>query len=176
MPWLILIYTVPSEPSRKRAAVWRELKRVGAVYLRDGVCALPERAETAVALQAIAATIEGFDGRAILVEGAQLEDRHAQPIIDQSRAARAQEYAEVARDAEGLLGHVRRETQHRAFTYAELEELEADLGKLKRWYEQVRARDYFAASTAGQLEELLARCEVALGAFLEEAAGREEAT
>ncbi|MGH6916065.1 MAG: hypothetical protein ACREH3_20425, partial [Geminicoccales bacterium] len=26
MTWLLLIYTVPSEPSRLRAAVWRDLK------------------------------------------------------------------------------------------------------------------------------------------------------
>ena len=46
IPWLLLIYTVPAEPSRKRAAIWRELKKVGAPYLRDGVCILPERPET----------------------------------------------------------------------------------------------------------------------------------
>jgi len=23
IPWLLLIYTVPAEPSRKRAAIWR---------------------------------------------------------------------------------------------------------------------------------------------------------
>ena len=34
--WLLLIYTVPSQPSRKRAAVWRDVKKAGAVYLRDG--------------------------------------------------------------------------------------------------------------------------------------------
>ena len=40
--WLVLIYTLPPEPTRKRAFVWRELKKIGAVYLRDGVCLLPE--------------------------------------------------------------------------------------------------------------------------------------
>ena len=31
--WLILIYRVPSEPTRLRAAVWRRLKELGAIYL-----------------------------------------------------------------------------------------------------------------------------------------------
>ena len=44
--WLLLIYTVPAEPTRKRAFIWRELKKVGAPYLRDGVCILPERPDT----------------------------------------------------------------------------------------------------------------------------------
>ncbi|MGH2561215.1 MAG: Chromate resistance protein ChrB, partial [Thermomicrobiales bacterium] len=41
--WALLIYVLPSHPSRLRAAVWRDVKRAGAVYLRDGACALPER-------------------------------------------------------------------------------------------------------------------------------------
>ena len=49
--WLLLVYTVPAEPSRLRAAVWRDLKKAGAVYLRDGVCVLPERDETLHALR-----------------------------------------------------------------------------------------------------------------------------
>ena len=56
--WRLLIYTVPAQPSRKRAFIWRELKKAGAVYLRDGVCALPERPETAAVLSAVAAKVE----------------------------------------------------------------------------------------------------------------------
>jgi len=32
--WLLLVYRVPSEPTRLRAAVWRRLKSLGAVYLQ----------------------------------------------------------------------------------------------------------------------------------------------
>jgi Protein ChrB, N-terminal len=62
--WLLFIYTVPSEPSRKRAYIWREVKKVGAIYLRDGVCALPEREETMAAFRKIAAKVTEFDGEA----------------------------------------------------------------------------------------------------------------
>ena len=54
MSWLLLIYRVPAEPSRKRAFVWRELKKVGAVYLRDGVCVLPDQAATRAGLRQVA--------------------------------------------------------------------------------------------------------------------------
>ena len=173
--WLLLIYTVPAEPSRKRAFVWRELKKAGAVYLRDGVCALPEREAALAAFRAIAARVEEFGGQAILVRGARLEHEPAEKVTAQLRAARAEEYADVAREAERLLEHVRRETEHREFTFAELEELEADLGKLRRWLDQIRARDYFGAEAADRVDELLGRCEAELGSFLEEAFRREEA-
>ena len=175
MTWALLIYTVPTDPSRKRAYIWREIKKVGAVYLRDGVCALPERAETADALQRIAAKVEEFGGEATLVQAAHLDPKRTEMLTAASRAARAGEYRELAREAEGFLAHVRRETEHREFTFAELEELEEDLGKLTRWTDQVRARDYFGAADAEEVAALLHRCEEELATFLETAAREDEA-
>src|SRR5712691_122108 len=97
--WRLLIYTVPSEPSRKRAFVWRELKKAGAVYLRDGVCALPEREDAAEALAAVAAKVEEFGGEATVIAAAKLPSVRVQAIIEASRAARQQEYLDVADEA-----------------------------------------------------------------------------
>jgi DNA-binding transcriptional regulator PaaX len=171
--WQLLIYTVPSDPSRKRASVWRELKKVGAVYLRDGVCVLPERDRTAATMNAIAARIEAFGGDAILVGGVALDVAHARNIVESSDAARQQEYAEIEQEGENLLKHVHRETQHREFTFAELEELEADLKKLRGWFEQVQARDYFGASQAVAAAAVLDRCDQAVGPFMETASDEE---
>ena len=167
--WLLLIYTVPSEPTRLRAAIWRELKKVGAVYLRDGVCALPARPETKESLRVIAARVTEFDGRVTLVEEARLDPTQSGPIVDQANAARAEEYGEVGREVEAFLAHVARERGHREFTFAEVEELEADLGKLKRWAAQIGARDYFESDGAAPVWDLLGRGEVDLANFLEEA-------
>ncbi len=172
--WLLLIYTVPSEPSRKRAAVWRDLKRAGAVYLRDGVCALPEGAETFAALQAVAEKVVQFEGQATLVRRAQIDDARAAAIKEEAYRARATEFHEVAEEAERLLEHVRRESDHRDFSFAELEELEADLGKLRRWAQQIRARNHFAVTGTTALDDLLRCCEDALAAFLEEASRRDQ--
>jgi len=173
--WLLLIYVVPSEPSRKRAYIWREIKKVGAVYLRDGVCALPARTETTAAFQRIAAKVKEFGGEATLVAAAHLDPKRVDTLTAASRTARTDEYRELGREAEGFLAHVRRETEHREFTFAELEELEEDLGKLTRWTGQVRARDYFGGADADEVAALLARCEEELAAFLETAARQDEA-
>src|SRR5438270_8634870 len=173
IPWLLLIYTVPAEPSRKRASVWRELKTVGAPYLRDGVCVLPERPDSLERLSAVAARVEEFGGDALLVSGARLSQTRAAALVDQFRVARAEEYREISREAERLLEHVARETEHRRFTYADLEELEADLGKLRRWTDQVIARDYFGDGKPEALGAVLDRCERALATFLEAAAAQE---
>jgi hypothetical protein len=40
--WLVLVVRVPADPSRHRVAVWRELRRAGAVLLGQGVWAVPD--------------------------------------------------------------------------------------------------------------------------------------
>lgn len=167
MTWMLLIYTIPSEPTRKRAHIWRELKKVGAMYLRDGVSALPQRPETVAAFEAIAAKIEEFGGEATLVADALLAEKRAEALIAASCTARTGEYADLAGEAEAFLVHVQRETAHRGFTFTEVEELERDLAKLTRWMEQVRTRDYFCNEAADGVTKVLKRCEDAVALFLE---------
>lgn len=173
--WLLLIYTVPAQPSRKRASVWREVKKAGAEYLRDGVCILPERPDTLDTLRAIAARVEAFQGEATVVRSVHLDAERSDAVVARFQATRAEEYAEIAREAERLLEHVARETEHRDFTYPELEELEQDLAKLKRWADQVRARDYFDSPEAQTVTGGLERCDNALEAFLDRTADAQAA-
>lgn len=166
--WLLLIYTVPRTPSRFRATIWRELKKVGAVYLRDGVCVLPERSDTTAAITAIAEQAREFNGQATIATS-QLDARTVAAIIGEARTARADEYAELAQEAERFLAHVAREREHRDLTYREVEELDADLEKVRRWFEQVRARDYFPVEDDQQrVTTLLVRGEEALAGFLDD--------
>ena len=53
--------------------------------------------------------------------------------------------------------------------YAEVEALDADLGKLRRWTEQVGTRDYFRTTEVERVEQVLRQCDDALAAFTEAA-------
>src|SRR5215217_2276607 len=97
--WTLLIYTVPSQPSRKRATIWRELKKVGALYLRDGVATLPHSTETVRTFRAIAARVEAFEGTAIVAEQATLDAERSALLWAQLAETRAGEYAEIAQEA-----------------------------------------------------------------------------
>jgi hypothetical protein len=167
LTWLLLIYTVPSDPSRKRASVWREVKKVGALYLRDGVCILPQRPDTLAAFRRITTMIEDFQGQVTLVDRAYLSAERAAEVIASLRAAREEEYGEVKEAAIQLLAYVEQEREHRSFTYAELEQLEADVGKLRRWFDQIQVRSYFPTEEQRDLPVLLQRCFAALGGFLD---------
>ena len=158
--WLVLIYTLPPEPTRKRAFVWRELKKIGAIYRRDGVCVLPDRPVTRQAIQSVVDRVRAFEGQATLVEAASVDDLTAQEVMAQARAARQSEYTALAESSRELLDHVRRELLHRDFSEMETRTLLQDVGKLWRWYDQICARDYFSSDgTAAQASAAIAECE-----------------
>jgi hypothetical protein len=97
-------------------------------------------------------------------------------LLDQARSARQAEYAAVVEAAEQFLAHLQRETQHREFTERELTVLQADLGKLHRWQEQIQGRDYVAAEGHEQARELRGACSDALESFLDETFARADVT
>jgi hypothetical protein len=81
------------------------------------------------------------------------------------QAARDDEYEEIADKCEDFLGQVDKEYAASHFTYAELEENEVDLVKLKNWLNRVRDRDVFGASGRAAAEAALATCEDKLEAY-----------
>jgi hypothetical protein len=174
LTWVLLIYSVPAEPSRKRAAIWREIKKSGAVYLRDGVCALPETEESVAAFQAIAEKVEEFGGQATLARSVQLDGQRTEALMTAARSAREVEYADLRREIEGFLSHVEREREHRRFSFSELDELDQDLHKLRRWSNQITARDFTRSPSADDAAQLLGRCEAEIAEFLEAAYRQEE--
>jgi hypothetical protein len=65
---VLLVYRIPREPSRHRVAVWRKLRDLGAIYLQDGVAALPEDAVTREQLEWLQLRVREAGGEATLWE------------------------------------------------------------------------------------------------------------
>ena len=70
-----MVYKLPSEPSRYRASVWRKLKAAGAVYLQNGVAALPDDPGGERTMRGVAREIREVGGAAHLFRGASVGDR-----------------------------------------------------------------------------------------------------
>ncbi len=60
--WALLVYKLPSLPSRLRLSVWRRLQALGCIYLQDGVCVLPRRDDLFENLQYVAVQISEGGG------------------------------------------------------------------------------------------------------------------
>src|SRR5260221_13275915 len=41
--FILLVYRMPAKPTAGRVAVWRQLKKIGAIYLQQSVCVFPAR-------------------------------------------------------------------------------------------------------------------------------------
>jgi DNA-binding transcriptional regulator PaaX len=159
--WLVLIYRVPSEPSRLRSAVWRRLKNLGAIYLQNSAAALPAASPGAErALRKLRNQILEMEGTAVLLSCAVLAgEAEVRAAFD---AARNDEYEEIVDRCEDFLAQVRKEYTANHFTFAELEENEVDLVKLRNWFARVRQRDTFGASGRPPAEKALEACQQSL--------------
>ncbi len=158
--WLVLIYRVPSEPSRLRAAVWRRLKSLGAIYLQNSAAALPAGPSAERALRKLRSQILDMQGTAVLLSCAVLAGETE--VRAAFEAARDDEYEEIVNRCEDFLAQVRKEYVADHFTFAELEENEVDLVKLRNWFARIRQRDAFGASGRPAAEKALEACQASL--------------
>jgi hypothetical protein len=161
--WLLLVYRVPSEPSRLRATVWRRIKSLGAIYLQSSAAALPASVTAERALRKLRSEILDMSGTAVLlsceVVAGEADVRAA------FQAARDDEYEEIVDKCADFIAGVDKEYAESHFSYAELEENEVDLVKLRTWLARVRERDVFGAAGLQQALSSLAECEEKLEAY-----------
>lgn len=154
--WFILVYKLPAEPSRYRASVWRKLRASGAVYLQNGVAALPADPGGERVMRGVAREVRGYGGTAHLLRGPSVGDDAA--LVGAFDAARDEEYREVLDRCRDLHAELGKEREAGKLTFAELEENEEDLAKLKAWFGKVRARDRFGAPLSGEAERAVEAC------------------
>src|SRR6478609_8386461 len=94
MEWTLVTYKLPAEPSRHRVAVWRELRKVGAVALQQGTWALPARRDFAESLSRVVDLVDAADGEALVFEAAPRDDEMAARLERAFNADREDEWKE----------------------------------------------------------------------------------
>ena len=161
--WLLLIYRVPPEPTRLRSTVWRRIKSLGAIYLQNSVAALPASTANERALRKLRREITDMSGTAMLMSCTVLAGEAE--VRASFQTARNDEYEEIVDKCADFLMQVQKEYDENHFTYAELEENEVDLVKLRNWFAKIVERDVFGASGRAACEQSLEKCEQSLEAY-----------
>jgi hypothetical protein len=159
--WHLFVYRLPSKPSSARVAVWRDLRRLGALPLQQAVVALPRGhgfEERLDAIEARVAAEGGSSHRFVVTADARLEAEW--------NALRRQEYEEIVEECETKF---EREIEFEIYggnlTASEAEEIEADLEKIRAWFGRVSARDVFGAPSRDRADAAIARCAELLEDF-----------
>lgn len=114
---------------------------------------------------------EGGDARVLTITFADPDEEQA--VRGELDAERADEYGEVCSRVPAFLEEITMERGRGRATYAEVEESEADLARLRKWLRRVERRDYFGAEGRAAAEEAIERCAAALAAFEAEALAAE---
>jgi hypothetical protein len=163
--WLLLTYKVPPEPVRRRVAVWRRLKGMGAVYLQNGVCLLPKTDDHVRRLKILENQIAAMSGDSVILETLGLDRSQEEKVISRFRTDRDEEYKEFLGKCADFEAEIAKETAACHFTYAELEENDVDFKKLQSWLEKIRKLDFYGATLAAEAGRRLEDCETLLDAY-----------
>jgi hypothetical protein len=152
MQWAIVTYRVATDPSRHRVAIWRELRRAGAVPLQQGAWALPIHPATEAAIDRVLSLVERAEGEALVFDAAPRDEAMAASIEAAFLAGREDEWREFIRECDKFDAEIDHEIAKEKFTAAELDEEEHNLERLQRWHRELRARDVLGAPSAPEAE------------------------
>ena len=166
MAWRLITYRLPAEPSRHRVAVWRELRRLGAVALQQGTWAVPDGEPFDTGFAQVVEAIKAAGGQPVVMTVA--EEASAAQLEALFTAQRDAEWGEFLSDCGKYETELAGEIEKGKLTLAELDEEEQSLDRLRRWYRTIRARDLFGAPSAEVAERRLKECAEALEAFAEQ--------
>lgn len=154
MGWTLLVISLPSHSATPRMRVWRALKARGAAALRDGVYLLPAGPASDAVFREQAEEVRRSGGQARLL-----------PIdgVDTAQGADFRGLFDRSGDYAGLIEAIRR--LRAGFMPRTGKAATAQLRRLRRQFEAIRATDYFPGPAAEQAGELLAEAEGALEAL-----------
>ena len=149
--WLLLIHQLPAKPAYARVKIWRRLKGLGAVTVKNSVYALPANSETREDVAWLVKEIAELGGEAFVCEATLVDgigDGEVQALFD---AARDEDYGEISAAARELAG-----------AGAPRAELAVQVARLRRHLDEVVAIDFFGADGREPAEGLVAGLEAGL--------------
>ena len=157
--WIVVLARLPAEPARHRMALWRELRRSGAISLGQGVWAIPDLAAVRPLLGRLAELVDAAHGTLLLLTAKGLTDSDFGRLEQLYTAAREEEWGEFNADCEKYLAELDKEERIGKYTLAELDEEEQSLDRLRRWYRELRSRDLLGIPATTDSATSLKRCE-----------------
>jgi hypothetical protein len=158
MEWIALSYTLPARgTSSARVAVWRRLRRLGALSVAGGTQVLPARPECVEGFGWMAQEIAQADGEAVVMRVEEFDGLSDAELIERFQEARRADYVEVDARAELLVQEVANHGETTAWSrYREM------LAKLRRRHAEIALIDYFHAPEGARVGAHLAKIADAL--------------
>ena len=152
-PWIILIYSLPAKPSGKRVSIWKKLKRIGAVLLKNSVYILPYSDELYERLQWLVQEIQSADGDVTLFKVGDIDSMPYQEVVDLFRQSRNKDYEELAAECSELSDKLEKVSGGELGEI--VDDFEQSLKVLRERQADISDIDYFDAQSGIPAEKLL---------------------
>jgi len=166
--WLIIIYRVPSLPSTSRVTIWKRIKELGGFLLQQSVYIFPNLPALRETFNVLKEQIQHLGGECKILEIASLDEGQEKEVIAGFNSNREEEYTEVVKACRELLQEIDEESKTEDFHFADLEENEKHLQRVRELLENVTKRDYFQADSRHKAAAMFSECVEKFGAFSQE--------
>ena len=165
--WVVILYDVPYEPSKLKVRVWREFKKLGAIYPQMSLCILPNNDENIVKLDEIFRLILS-EGKFIKITTNELDKNEHDKLLEMYRKERDKQYDEIVEECQEFIDENNLNIKNNKFTQEEVDEMEEVLDGLYRWFGKALSLDWIDESPKIlQLRELLKKCQESMDNFAE---------
>jgi hypothetical protein len=145
---VLLIVSLPPNPSSLRVRVWRRLRAIGAVALKRTVYLLPDTPDHYEHFQWLAQEIQRAGGEATLLRVEQIENMTSDEVIQLFHEARNSDYRRLGGRYRKLLQSLDRKPG------AANPRVQAELAHLQGDYEKLHDLDFFEAPEGAEVERL----------------------
>ena len=155
--WLLLLFSLPTNRNTERVAVWRRLKKMGAVQIKTSTYLLPDEPAQHEQFQWLAQQIRDYGGDSTLVRAQEIEGLTKEKVIAMFNDARAKDYGELRKSLQGFI--TRRKKMDAEESAPELEQAHASVSGNSRnrfFRQRTRARYSDAPSASGRTEAVAA--------------------
>jgi hypothetical protein len=148
--WLLLLFSLPTNRNTERVAVWRRLKKMGAVQIKTSTYLLPDDPAQYEQFQWLAQQIRDYGGDSTLVRAQDIEGLTKEKVIAIFNDARAKDYGELRKSLQSFIALRKK---------MDAEEASSELERLTRRFREVRAVDFFDSPRGHDIAMLLRRAE-----------------
>jgi hypothetical protein len=171
--WLMIIYRLPSTPSTSRVTVWKKIKELGAYLLQQSVYILPNLPHLKESVHLLKEQIHHLGGESKIIEITSLGEEQEKEVVAGFNSSREEEYTEVVKACNELLREIEEESKTEDFHFADLEENEKHIQRVRELLESVTSRDYFGSSLHDKAALLMTECQQKFDEFIHEVYSRD---
>ena len=151
LTWLLLLLRLPATHKAERVAIWRKVKKSGAIQIQTSTYILPDEPARYELFQWLTQEIRSAGGDATLVRAREIEGLPNEKLIELFNTARAKEYATLRESLRRALSQRRKTRSSPA--------VGDNVDRVRKQFREIRQTDFFNCPRAQDVEMLLRKME-----------------